>query len=286
MKNILVTGGNGQLAHCIKDLDSNIEGYNFIYKDLPEFDITNLDLVITFFKETKIDYCINCAAYTAVDKAESDQETAHKVNVTGVQNLVLGCEINNTKAIHISTDFVFSGNKTELYKESDNADPISVYGSTKLAGEKALIDSKIKYFILRTSWLYSEHGHNFMKTMIRLGNEREDLGVVHDQIGTPTYAKDLVEVVFDIIKNNNDNYGLYHYSNEGVASWYDFANEIFKQEKIQVNLKPIPSEDFLTPAERPKNSVLDKSKIRTQLNIEIPHWKDSLKQALSAYHKL
>ena len=286
MKNILVTGGNGQLAQCIKDLESNIEGFNFIYKDLPEFDITNLELVVSFFKESRIDYCINCAAYTAVDKAESEKETAHKVNVIGVQNLILGCEVKDTKFIHISTDFVFSGNKTELYKETDTADPISVYGSTKLKGEQAIMNSNVKHFILRTSWLYSEHGNNFMKTMIRLGNERESLGVVHDQIGTPTYAKDLVEVVFDLIQNNSDNYGLFHYSNEGIGSWYDFANEIFKLENIHIDLKPIPSEDFLTDAERPKYSVLDKSKIKTQLNVEIPNWKDSLKQALAAYHKL
>ena len=280
IKNILVIGGNGQLASCIKDLQPSISNANFIFKDLPEFDILNKDLVFSIFSNSEIDYCINCAAYTAVDKAEEDVEMAHKVNVTGVQNLAEGCKTNNTTFIHISTDFVFDGFAKKPYIETDVTNPISVYGSTKLESEEVVKKTLQNYFIIRTSWLYSEHGNNFMKTMIRLGNEREQLGVINDQIGTPTYAKDLAQVLLNIIDAESKNYGLYHYSNDGSVSWFDFAKEIFKQESIRVDLKPIPTTAYPSPAKRPKYSVLDKAKITITLDVEIYNWKASLKQAL------
>lgn len=286
MTTILITGGNGQLASCFKEITKNLKDTNFIYKDLPEFDILNIELISSFFLENNIDYCINCAAYTAVDKAETETEIAFNVNVKGTQNLAEACLANNSSLIHISTDFVFSGNKQDLYLETDSPDPISVYGSTKQKGEEAVESIMEKYFILRTSWLYSEYGANFMKTMIRLGNDREELNVINDQIGTPTYAKDLAYVILKIIETRSQDYGLYHYSNEGAVSWFDFAKEIFFQEKIEINLKPIPTSEYPTPAKRPTFSVLDKTKIRETFAIEIPFWKDSLKEALEAHHKL
>ena len=286
MKTVLITGGNGQLATCIKDLSESITDTRFIYADLPEFDICDKEFVIDFFTKNNIDYCVNCAAYTAVDKAEEDIETAHNVNVVGVQNIAEACKINNTTFIHLSTDFVFDGTETAPYKEANSTSPISIYGSTKLESETTLQQTLSQHFILRTSWLYSEHGNNFMKTMIRLGNERDELSVIDDQIGTPTYAKDLAEVILKIIERESQNYGLYHYSNDGAVSWFDFAKEIFLQEKIPVDLKPIPTTEYPTPAKRPKYSVLDKSKIIETFQIEIPDWKTSLKTALINFSRL
>lgn len=286
MKTVLVTGGNGQLATCIKDLSNSIEGFQFLYADLPEFDICNKEFTIDFFTKNNIDYCVNCAAYTAVDKAEDDIKTAHNVNVVGVQNLAEACKINNTTFVHISTDFIFDGSATNPYKETDSTNPISVYGSTKLESETTLQQTLAQHFIIRTSWLYSEHGNNFMKTMIRFGNERDELSVINDQIGTPTYAKDLAEIVLKIIESESRDYGLYHYSNDGAVSWFDFAKEIFLQENISIDLKPIPTSDYPTPAKRPKYSVLDKSKIVKTFQIEIPDWKTSLKTALINYSRL
>lgn len=286
MKTVLVIGGNGQLATCIKDVSASITGTRFIYADLPEFDICNQEFVLDYFTKNNIDYCVNCAAYTAVDKAEEDFETAHKVNVIGVQNLAIACKINNTKFIHLSTDFVFNGTATIPYKETDSTNPISVYGSTKLESETVLKQTLSHYFIIRTSWLYSEHGNNFMKTMIRLGNEKDELSVINDQIGTPTYAKDLATIILKIIKSESQNYGLYHYSNDGAVSWFDFAKEIFRQENISIKLKPIPTTSYPTPAKRPKYSVLDKSKIIETFQIEISDWKESLKTALAKFNGL
>ncbi len=286
MKTVLVTGGNGQLASCLKDVTKNVKGVNFIYKDLPSFDILNKELITAFFIENKIDYCVNCAAYTAVDKAEKETEIAFNVNVKGVQNLAEACLANNSILIHISTDFVFSGNKQKLYLETDKSDPISIYGNTKAQGEEAIALTLKKYFILRTSWLYSEHGANFMKTMIRLGNEKEELSVINDQIGTPTYAKDLARVILKVIESGSQDFGLYNYSNEGSVSWYDFAKEIFLQEEIRIDLKAIPTSAYPTPAKRPTFSVLDTTKIKKTFNLEIPFWKDSLKDSLVAFHKL
>ncbi|MFX0556032.1 dTDP-4-dehydrorhamnose reductase [Maribacter sp. CXY002] len=281
MKNILVTGGKGQLASCIKDVSGNLDNLNFIYVDIDQLDITDIKSVKTFFKKNNVSYCINCAAYTAVDKAESDKEFAEMVNVLGAKNLAITCDSNDAVLIHISTDFVFDGTHTKLYKEEDEANPLSVYGLTKLNGELVIADVLKKHIIIRTSWLYSEHGQNFLKTMMKLGSERDSLGVVVDQIGTPTYAGDLAKAIVSIIDKEKTSYGTYHYSNEGVASWYDFAKAIFDISGINVDLSPIKTEAYPTPAVRPRYSVMDKSKIKQELKFNIPNWRDSLKICLT-----
>lgn len=286
MINILVTGGNGQLGSSIKDLEKGHENLNFIYTDYLDLDITNFEATKRFFENhSKIDYCINCAAYTAVDKAESEEDLANKINAIGAKNLAEVCLENNTILIHVSTDFVFEGSKPKAYKETDETKPISVYGDTKLKGEEYIIKSNLNHFILRTSWLYSEHGNNFMKTMIKLAKDREVLNIIGDQIGTPTYATDLASVIYKIITTKSTNFGLYHYSNEGVASWFDFAKAIFDISGINIKTISISTEAYPAPAKRPIFSVLDKTKIKTQLNLDIPYWRDSLKKAISNYNE-
>lgn len=282
MKNVLVTGGKGQLAACLKDITRYLDHFNFVYVDIEDLDITKPIAVANFFKSEEINYCINCAAFTAVDIAESNQELATSVNVEGAKNLASACKENNAILIQISTDFVFDGNQTKLYTEEVEANPLSVYGTTKLNGEKAVVEILKEYFIIRTSWLYSEHGNNFVKTMLKLGAERNKLSVVCDQIGTPTYALDLAELIVEIITLNSKSYGIYHYSNEGVASWYDFAIAIFELSNLNVIVSPINSIDYKTTAERPKFSVMDKSKIKQVLNCQIPHWRESLQKCLNS----
>ncbi|MDT0620935.1 dTDP-4-dehydrorhamnose reductase [Croceitalea vernalis] len=285
--NILVTGASGQLGNTIKALsETTHEELNFVFKSSKELDITDLVSVQQELTTNNYAYCINCAAFTNVDKAESDTDLARKVNISGARNLAISCNESTTVLIHISTDFVFDGYLNEPYNEEAIARPIGFYGDTKYKGERAIINNLNEHFIIRTSWLYSEFGNNFMKTMIRLGNERDELSVVYDQVGTPTYAKDLAQVILYIIKAHSIDYGVYNYSNEGVASWYDFAKAIFDGQNIQIELKPIRSESYPTPAERPKFSVLDKEKIKSTFNLAIPHWKDSLVIALKAYSKI
>ncbi len=286
MINILVTGGNGQLASCIKDIENQYDYLNFIYTDYLELDITNIDKVLTYFNQSpQIDYCINCAAHTAVDKAETEEELANKINSIGVKNLAENCKQSDTTLIHISTDFVFEGSSPKAYSETDLTNPLSVYGNTKHKGEQHIININPKHFILRTSWLYSEHGNNFMKIMLKLAKEKDVLNIIEDQIGTPTYATDLAEFICKIIVSKNTNYGLYHYSNEGLASWYDFAKAIFDIKQIIIKTIPIKTEAYPKAAKRPVFSVLDKTKIKNTFNIEIPYWRDSLKIALSKYNE-
>jgi dTDP-4-dehydrorhamnose reductase len=285
MINILVTGGNSQLSKCIKNLKDNLSGANFIFVGRLELDITNDLAVNSFIQNNNVQYCINCAAYTAVDFAESDKDNAFNVNVIGVENLAVACNKNGVTLIHVSTDFVFDGNKNVAYNENDKTNPLSVYGLTKLRGEQAIAENMNHYFIIRTSWLYSEHGSNFMKTMINLSKNKATLRVVEDQIGTPTYASDLASIIIAIIDSDNKQYGIYHYSNEGIASWYDFAKAIFEEKNCNIDLTPIKSEDYPTPAKRPKFSVLDKTKIKTNLKIKIPYWRDSLKAAIINYNE-
>ena len=283
MLKILVTGGNGQLASCIKEVSSKYtDTLVFSYKSSSELNIGDENSV---FKELEIGgyaYCINCAAYTNVDAAEKKKDTADLVNHMGSKNLALACEKYNTVLLHISTDFVFNGTQSLPYKEEDTVSPLGVYGNSKLLGEQEIENNNSKYFILRTSWLYSEYGHNFMKSMLKFGKERAQLSIVYDQVGTPTYAKDLAEVLLLIITKKSNAYGVYHYSNEGVASWYDFAKEIFRINNIAVDVLPIRSEEYPLPAKRPSFSVLDKAKIKETLQIEIPYWKDSLSKASKA----
>lgn len=286
MTNILVTGGEGQLANNVKDLIKDYSNLNLVFTDLETLDILNAEALEQYFSNQKFQYCINCAAYTAVDNAEKEISIARAVNETGVQNLARACKISDTTLIHISTDFVFDGQQSFPYSEKDTTNPISVYGKTKLNGEKAIQQILKKYFIFRTSWLYSEYNSNFMKTMLFLSKSKKEIGVVADQIGTPTYAKDLANLIIKTIIIQNKNYGLYHFSNEGVASWYDFAKEIFEYNQIDLKVLPITTKDYPTLAKRPYFSVLDKSKIKTVMDIEIPYWRDSLKTALNNFNNI
>jgi dTDP-4-dehydrorhamnose reductase len=283
--NILVTGSNGQLGSEIKDLAANYASFSFFFMDLPELDICNSRQLDVFFKDKNINTVINCAAYTAVDKAEQDADIAEKVNATGVLNLVNALETVNGKLIHVSTDYVFDGDHLLPYKETDKVSPIGVYGKTKRAGELAALNGTIDAIVIRTSWLYSSYGNNFVKTMLRLGNEKEELGVIFDQIGTPTYARDLAKTCLEILSKDSsvdisENGSLYHYSNEGIASWYDFAISIMELGVKNCKVKPIQTEDYPTLAKRPQYSVLNKSKIKTDFKIEIPYWRDSLKDCI------
>ena len=284
---ILVTGANGQLGSEL-NIISAYEPYHFIFTDIAELNLTNAREVNSFFNTHKIDYCINCAAYTAVDNAEKNIEAARAINVDAVQNLAEACTINNTFLIHISTDFVFRGNSFLPIQEDIKPDPVSVYGFTKFEGENMAIKTNPKTLIIRTSWLYSSFGNNFVKTMLRLGKERDELGVVVDQIGSPTYAGDLAKAIMEIIKNADrydllHNFGIYHYSNEGVASWYDFAKAIFDLKAIKIDLKPLLTSQFPLPAKRPAYSLMDKTKIKKTFNLKIPYWRDSLKLCLELF---
>lgn len=284
--NILVTGSNGQLGSSIRSIADQYPNLNFIFVDRTVVDITNRTSVLAFFERNFIDWCINCAAYTAVDKAEEEEDIAHSVNVIGVKYLAQACNDYKVKLIHISTDFVFDGTGHTPYTETDETQPINIYGQTKLEGEVAIASILEQHFVLRTSWLYSEFGNNFMRTMLRLSKEKEELKIVNDQIGTPTYAGDLAIFIVKLIELDSHHYGIYHYSNAGVASWYDFAKAIFDLNQISISVIPIPSTDFPTPAIRPKYSVLDKTKVSLEFNIEIPQWRHSLEKALNAFNKL
>lgn len=280
MIKIVVTGAKGQLGSEIYEAAKGITGYSFDFTNSKALDISSKQSVESYFKNNNYDYCINCAAYTAVDKSEDEKEKADLVNHIGVSILADACKINSVIFIHISTDFVFDGDKNISYLESDKTNPINYYGASKLKGEKVIEQSLDKYFIIRTSWLYSSFGNNFVKTMIKLSDSRDSLSIIDDQIGTPTYARDLANVILKFIATRNDNYGVYHYSNEGVACWYDFAKMTFEYSNKNIDLKPISTEQYPLPAKRPKFTVLNKNKIKTKLNISIPHWTDSLKDCL------
>ena len=278
---VLITGSNGQLGSEIKELASNYENLECVFKDLPEMDICDTEVLNTFIIDQHINAVINCAAYTAVDKAEEDLETASKVNVKGVLNLVNALKKVDGKLIHISTDYVFDGNHSQPYKETDPVSPIGVYGHNKRAGELAVLNGSIDAIVIRTSWLYSVYGNNFVKTMLRLGNEKKSIQVVSDQKGTPTYAKDFAKTCLDILSdagstNISKKGSLYHYSNEGVTSWYDFATAIMEISNIDCKVIPIETKDYPTEARRPMYSVLDKSKIKSDFKVTILHWRDSL----------
>ena len=282
---VLITGSNGQLGSEIKELAANYKKIDFVFKDLPDLDICNFNLLQSFIIDNKINGVINCAAYTAVDKAEEDEIIAKKVNLEGVLNLVNALQKVNGKLIYISTDYVFNGDHFLPYKESDSVSPIGVYGKTKRQGELAVINSTLDAIVIRTSWLYSSYGNNFVKTMLRLGKENESLGVIFDQVGTPTYARDLAKTCLEILCGKNSvnisyNGNLYHYSNEGVASWYDFAISIMELGGANCKVNPIQTKDYITLAKRPQYSVLNKSKIKTDFKIEIPNWRDSLKDCI------
>ncbi len=279
--NILVTGSMGQLGSEIKELSSNYN-YNFFFTTKDDIDITSKDSIKEFCQTNSINVIINCAAYTAVDKAESDIENADLVNRKAVKKLSIVAKELNIKLIHISTDYVFDGKNFKPYVEEFQTNPQSVYGKTKLDGENEIRDiNPLNSIIIRTSWVYSYYGNNFVKTMLRLGKEKEELGVIFDQVGTPTYAKDLAITILDIIPQiENSKVEIYNYSNEGVLSWYDFAKEIMKMAKLNCKINPIETYQYPTPAKRPHFSLLNKSKIKSKFNLEIPYWKDGLDDCL------
>jgi dTDP-4-dehydrorhamnose reductase len=281
MGNIVVFGASGQLGQCLKTV-ADTQGLTTIYfPPESEADILNKDVLKKVFDTYKPEWCINCAAYTAVDRAEDDLDLARKINKTGAENLSAFCLEYNSVFIHTSTDFIFKGDKATPLDEDDIAEPVSIYGLTKLEGELVVTEKLEKYFILRTSWLYSEYGNNFVKTMLKLGSERDELKIIADQVGTPTYAMDLAECILQIISVNSSDYGTYHYSNEGVASWYDFAKAIFDISGTKVKILPIKTSEYPTRAVRPAYSVMNKSKIKRVFNIEIPYWRDSLITCIS-----
>jgi len=276
MGKILVIGAGGQLGQCLKTVAERRSISDIIFPAEQEANILNAELLNTLLEKEKPAYVINCAAYTAVDKAEDEAELAKAVNETGAANLAHACKNNHATLIHVSTDFVFEGNEVKLLKEEDIARPENIYGVTKLDGETAVINILDEHFILRTSWLYSEYANNFVKTMLKLGAERDELSIIADQVGTPTYAIDLANAIFDIIASKSESYGVYHYSNEGVTSWFDFAKAIFDISGTPVIAKPIPGSAYPTKAKRPAFSVMDKTKIKSTFNLSIPYWRDSL----------
>jgi len=279
---ILITGSNGQLGSEIRELESAYTHYEFLYTDIAELDITVSEKVNHFFELHSPDVVINCAAYTAVDKAENDEETAFRVNALATGNLARAASDSGAFMVHISTDYVYNGTNYSPYIESDVINPVSVYAKSKAAGEDAVQLAGGKAIIIRTSWLYSAFGNNFIKTMIKYGKERDSMNVVFDQVGTPTYAHDLAKAILNILPLAmiDERIEVYHYSNEGVASWYDFAKAIHQIANITCLVNPIPTKDYPLPAERPFYSVLDKSKIKKKFAIEIPYWRDSVKHCI------
>lgn len=279
--NVLVTGANGQLGREMR-LVSRDSNNHYIFTDVEELDITNLDAVRKMVKDNKVDIVVNCAAYTNVDKAEDDEATARRINRDAVENLAVSCRENGATLIHVSTDYVFPGNGCIPCREDMPVSPQGVYGKTKLEGEEAIQRVGCLYLIFRTAWLYSEYGNNFVKTMRRLTKEKDELNVVFDQVGTPTYAYDLAEAICEIIEleQYKGNEGIYHYSNEGVCSWFDFAKEIAALSGNECDIRPCHSDEFPSKVKRPHYSVLDKTKVKKTFALTIPYWKDSLKDCI------
>lgn len=278
---IVVLGASGQLGSCLKQVAAERNISDISFPSEQEGNILDRGLLEELFTAEKPAFVINCAAYTAVDKAEDEPAICRKVNREGAENIALACEKHNATLIHVSTDFVFKGNVPQLLSETDPAEPENIYGLTKLEGEQDIAQVLAAHFIIRTSWLYSEYGNNFVKTMLRLGSERDQLGVIADQTGSPTYAIDLAGAILDIISSGSKDYGIYHYSNEGVTSWFDFAKTIFDISKTSVIVNPVKTSEYVTKAVRPAYSVMDKTKIKTVLGIKIPYWRDSLEVCIS-----
>lgn len=279
MKNILITGANGQLGNCLRDLAADYQDkYNFYYTDVAELDITDAEAIEKFVVDNGIDIIINAAAYTAVDKAEDDEENAYRLNCTAVGNLARVAKTHGLALVHISTDYVFSGEFATPYVETDTPAPKSVYGSTKLAGEQAIVESGCKAILIRTSWLYSEYGNNFVKTMLRLGREREEVSVVCDQIGGPTYAGDLARVIFQLLQTACPENGaaIFHFANEGVCSWFDLAKGVMEMASLGCRVRAIQTSEYPAKARRPAFSVFNLGKVKAATGMQIPYWRDSL----------
>ena len=281
---ILVTGSNGQLGNEIKALSKNFLSFNYLFVSKEELSIENEQSVQKFFKENSIDYCVNCAAYTAVDKAESEKEKAFAINADAVGKLATICSEHQTKLIHISTDYVYDGSIHVPLKEENTVGPVNVYGSSKLKGEELALNNNPSVLIIRTSWVYSSFGNNFVKTMLRLFREKEEINVINDQLGSPTYAADLASVIMEFIEKIQQVgtfSGIVNYSNAGTTNWYEFAQEIKSSVNSNCKINPIPTSSYPTPAKRPLYSVLDTSKIKKLLQLEIPSWQESLKKCLN-----
>ena len=280
MKNILITGANGQLGNEMRVLSAENPEYAYFFTDVAELDICNEQAILDFVKANQINVIVNCAAYTAVDKAEENVELCTRLNADAVGYLAKAAETHGAEFIQVSTDYVFDGTSHIPYQETEATCPNSVYGHTKLAGEQNALTLCSRSMVIRTAWLYSTFGNNFVKTMIRLGKERENLGVIFDQVGTPTYARDLARAIFTAIRQGVVP-GIYHFSNEGVCSWYDFTKAIHRLAGITTcHVKPLHTEEYPTPAKRPHYSVLDKTKIKNTYHIEIPYWMDSLQSCI------
>ena len=281
MKNILITGANGQLGNEMRVLSAEYPEYSYFFTDVEELNICNEQAVMDYVEDHQIHVIVNCAAYTAVDKAEEDVELCTKLNADAVGYLAKAAEVFGAEFIQISTDYVFDGTAHTPYRETEPTCPNSVYGSTKLAGEQNALTLCTRSMVIRTAWLYSTFGNNFVKTMIRLGRERDSLGVIFDQVGTPTYARDLARAIFAAIRQGVTP-GIYHFSNEGVCSWYDFTKAIHRLAGITTcNVKPLHTSEYPTKAKRPHYSVLDKSKIKHTYGVEVPYWMDSLQECIS-----
>jgi len=276
MSKIIVMGGSGQLGTCLKMVATRRGITDIAFPAEDQGNILDMEALQTLFEQHQPEYVINCAAYTAVDKAEDELALARQVNRDGAENLARLCKSHGAVLVHVSTDFVFEGNSPKLLTEEDEALPISVYGLTKLEGEQAIADTLEAHYILRTAWLYSEYGNNFVKTMLKLGAEREELNIIADQVGTPTYAIDLADAILSIIESGKEAYGVYHYSNEGAISWYDFAKAIFEISGTEVRVQPITTAQYPTKAMRPAFSAMNKTKIRSTFSLEIPYWRESL----------
>lgn len=285
MKTILITGANGQLGRSLRRLaEERKTGYRFLFTDVETLDITDRDAVLRFVEAEQVDYLLNCAAYTAVDRAEEEEGVAFRLNCSAVRNLGEAASRRGATLLHVSTDYVFDGTSCRPYTEEDRLCPVSAYGRTKRAGEEALREACPDAVILRTAWLYSEYGNNFLKTMLRLGSEREELRVVFDQVGTPTYAGDLAEAMLAIVDRAEEGRlvsGIFHFSDEGVCSWYDFACRIIRLAGLSCRVVPIESREYPSATERPPYSVLNKGKIKAAYGLCIPQWEESLAQALA-----
>lgn len=287
MNTILITGASGQLGQEFLQLSQTNPYFHFLFAHSKDLDITHQSEVTHFFKKHDFHCCVNCAAFTVVDKAESEPEVAYKVNAEGAKNIAEACRLKGIPLIHLSTDYVYDNDQNTPFKEGDPTNPQSIYAKSKLKGDELALKAHPGTMIIRTSWVYSSFGNNFVKTILRLAEEPKELSVIFDQIGTPTYARDIATAILTILQKFENREvgrakmrGIYHFSDEGVASWYDFAKAIFEIENIPCQLKPIETKDYPTPAKRPPFSVLNKAKIKETFGLEIPHWRDSLRECL------